>query len=97
MKFKIDENLPLEVADLFNQANYNAMTVLEENLSGATDAILASICQKELRVLITLDTDFAYIRNYPPKDFYGIIVLRVKHQDKNYILKMMTKLIRIFD
>ena len=35
MKFKIDGNLPVEVAELFRQAGYNAMTVLEENLSGA--------------------------------------------------------------
>ena len=95
MKFKIDENLPVEVAELFRQAGYNAMTVLEENLSGAADAILAGICQKELRVLITLDTDFADIRTYPPKEFSGLIVLRLKHQDKNSILEIINRLIRI--
>lgn len=34
MKFKIDENLPREVAELFRKAGYDAMTVHEQKLVG---------------------------------------------------------------
>ena len=51
MKFKIDENLPIEVAELFKQSGYDAMTVLEQDLGGIADADLASICQKETSTL----------------------------------------------
>jgi len=93
MKFKVDENLPIEVTELFKQSGYDAMTVLEEDLGGIADADLASICQKELRAFVTLDTDFADIRAYPPGQFYGLIVLRLKRQDKPYILKILSNLV----
>ncbi len=93
MKFKIDENLPIEVADLLLQAGYDAITVLQQHLGGSPDPNIASVCQGERRVLITLDTDFADIRAYPPAQFPGLIVLRLRRQDKPYILKFLGHLI----
>ncbi|MGH9319373.1 MAG: DUF5615 family PIN-like protein [Vicinamibacteria bacterium] len=34
MKFKVDENLPIELADLLNEAGHNAVTVHDEKLGG---------------------------------------------------------------
>jgi len=96
MKFKIDENLPVDIAELLRQTGYDAMTVLEQELGGCPDADLALICQKEARVFVTLDTDFADIRAYPPRQFHGLIVLRLKHHDKPHVLKVFSRLIRIF-
>jgi hypothetical protein len=69
MKFKIDENLPIEVAELLRQTGYDATTVLEQDLGGSADTHLASLCQEERRVFVTLDTDFGDIRacNYLAK------------------------------
>jgi predicted nuclease of predicted toxin-antitoxin system len=39
MKFKIDENLPVEIADLFRAAGFDAITVLEQTLGGEADQI----------------------------------------------------------
>lgn len=58
-KFKIDENLPVEAAEILRQAGYDALTVYDENLVGKEDRQIASVCQLEKRSLITLDTDFA--------------------------------------
>jgi predicted nuclease of predicted toxin-antitoxin system len=95
-KFKIDENLPVEIAQLLRTAGYDAMTVKEQQLSGAPDSEIASICQQEKRILVTLDTDFADICTYPPNQFDGLIVLRLKRQDKPYIMKVFTRLMRLF-
>ena len=65
MKFKIDENLPVEVADLLRRSDHDAATVLEEELGGSADFDIALICRQESRALITLDADFADIRTYP--------------------------------
>lgn len=62
MRFKVDENLPVEVAELLRQAGYGAITVHDQGLGGEADAEIASICQEEERALVTLDTDFADIR-----------------------------------
>lgn len=62
MQFKVDENLPVDVAKSLRQAGYDAVTVLEEHVGGSRDPKLALVCQEEERVLVTLDTDFADIR-----------------------------------
>ena len=67
MRFKLDENLPAEAADLLRDAGYDAVTVLEQEMSGETDASVAAVCEQEGRVLVTLDTDFADLRTYPPR------------------------------
>ena len=82
MKFKTDENLPLEAATTLRELGFDVETVWDERLSGAADATVASRLAQEARVLITLDLDFANIRAYPPERYAGIVVLRPKTQDK---------------
>lgn len=94
MKFKIDENLPVEVAELLQQAGYDALTVLDQALGGEVDSKIGTICQREGRIIVTLDLDFADIRAYPPKDFSGLIVLRLKRQDKLHVLEIVKRLLK---
>ncbi|HMW07963.1 MAG TPA: DUF5615 family PIN-like protein [Leptospiraceae bacterium] len=93
MKFKIDENLPIEIAELLREKNFQADTVNEENLSGVKDSIISDTCKKEDRILVTLDLDFSDIRNYPPIKYPGFIVLRLKSQDKESIINVFKKFI----
>ncbi|MBU0985655.1 MAG: DUF5615 family PIN-like protein [Proteobacteria bacterium] len=69
--------------------------IFERTLSGAADADIAEVCRQEERVIMTLDTDFADIRAYPPEDFFGIIVLRLKRQDKSYVLSVVKRLVSV--
>ena len=64
MKFKIDENLPVEIVKLLEDNGHNAVTVLEQNLGGKPDSHIGEVCQKEKRALITLDTDFSDIHSW---------------------------------
>jgi len=96
MKFKIDENLPVEVGELLREAGYDAATVLEQHLGGGTDSDIATVCQRERRALITLDTGFADLRVYPPGEYSGLIVLRLRRQDKPYVLGVIGRLMSIF-
>ena len=66
MRFKLDENPPVELADMFRKAGHDAVTVLDQDLAGARDADLASVCVREGRIIVTFDMDFANIRTYPP-------------------------------
>ena len=77
MKFKIDENMPLEVAGLLKDSGHDATTVSEQDLTGTSDANLLTVCLQEARALVTLDNDFADIRTYPPNKSPGIMVLRL--------------------
>lgn len=95
MKFKIDENLPLEFAEILQNAGYDALTVLDQNLRGEPDTRISSICQQEDRILITLDLDFADIRAYPPQDYPGIVVIRTDRQDKYHLISRLHQLLSL--
>jgi predicted nuclease of predicted toxin-antitoxin system len=60
-------------------------------LSRATDEILADHARREARVLVTLDLGFANIRNYPPDQHAGIVVLRPTKQDKATVLSLLRR------
>jgi predicted nuclease of predicted toxin-antitoxin system len=93
MKFKVDENLPIEVAESLRLAGYDALTVLEQKMQGSSDTVLAHVCQQEERIIVTLDLDFADIRVYPPVEYAGILVLRPRRQDKYAVLQLVERLI----
>lgn len=97
MRFKIDENLPVEVADILQQAGHEAETVRAENLVGVNDQHLSAVCQEEKRILITLDLGFADIRSYAPEGSPGFIVLRSKRQDNSTILITIQNLVSAFE
>ena len=90
MGFKIDENLPVEVADLLCRVGYDAVAVVEQHLEGASDSDIVSVCQEEGRALITLDTDFADICAYPPAQFPGLIVLRFTGRINSMFLRSLS-------
>lgn len=96
LAFKIDENLPAEIADLLRSAGFDASTVLLQKLGGKEDLKIASVCKAEQRVIVTLDLDFSDIRGFPPADYHGIIVLRPQRQDKFHLLEIFSRLIPIF-
>ena len=45
MKFKIDENLPIEAATTLRDAGFDAETIRDERLSGADDQVVAHECK----------------------------------------------------
>jgi predicted nuclease of predicted toxin-antitoxin system len=93
MHFKIDENLPVDIADILNKAGHDASTVNEQKLQGTKDQVLIEICRSEHRVLVSLDTDFSDIRTYPPEKFAGIIVLKMRLQAKPHVMKVFQRII----
>ena len=93
LKFKFDENMPREAAELFRNAGHDALTVLDQSLGGQPDSNIASVCLHENRALVTLDLDFADIRAYPPSSYSGIVVLRLSLLDKLHVLAAATRLL----
>lgn len=61
---------------------------------GAVDENIATVCQTEKRTIVTLDTDFADIRAYPPAEYFGLIVMRLKRHDKPYVLRIVERWIK---
>ncbi len=95
MKFKTDENFHPDAAELLRKHGHDVLTVWDQNLRGASDDKLTAICSKEQRAMITLDLDFADIMAYPPGEFPGLIVLRLKDQSRKSILSVMEGIISL--
>jgi predicted nuclease of predicted toxin-antitoxin system len=96
VRFKVDENLPSEAAALLVADGHVALTVLDQQLGGHADPDVAAVCRKEQRALVTLDLDFADIRQYPPGDYFGPVVLRPSRQDKAHVLGVITRVLPSF-
>jgi len=92
LAFKVDENLPSQVAELLRSSGYDAVSVRDQRLEGAGDATVASACKNEGRILITLDTGFADIRTYPPRALPGLIVLRLRRQSDFRVINIIKRL-----
>lgn len=80
MKLKLDENLPGDAAAVFRDAGHDVETVVDEDMGGAVDLDVLAAATGETRALVTLDTDFADARRFPPGTHAGIVVLRLKDQ-----------------
>ena len=95
MRFKTDENIPTEAVDLLRTAGHDAVSVFDQSLGGHADSRIAFVCKQEDRALITLDTDFADIRTYPPRDYPGLLVLRLAKQSAPEVLRVMRRLLEV--
>ncbi|HEX7678828.1 MAG TPA: DUF5615 family PIN-like protein [Thermoanaerobaculia bacterium] len=75
MRFLIDADLPYSLERLLVGHGHIALHVGDVGLGGATDGAIAEFARSERWTILTGDFDFADIRNYPPADFSGIVVL----------------------
>lgn len=77
MNFLLDANLPRSTAALLRSLGHDVEDVRDVLPNGADDSLVAARAQKTARVILTRDFDFASIRNYPPHDYAGIVVLEM--------------------
>ena len=76
MRFKLDENFDIRLAQLLAQGDHDVDTVRDEQLSGSPDETIYDICRAAGRTLLTLDLDFANPFRFPPEGTAGIVVIR---------------------
>jgi len=90
MQFLIDEDLPRSLADIVRRYGHEAVDVRDIGLRGAKDSQIASYAQNKGLGLITGDFDFSDIRNYPPSQYAGLLVLSIpKNAPAAFILNLV--------
>lgn len=75
MRFLVDANLPLSTASRIQARDHDALDVREVGMGAADDSVIANHARENGFCLLTRDKDFGDIRNYPPADYAGIVVL----------------------
>lgn len=77
MRFLVDEDLPRSTDDMLQRYKHEAIDVRDIGLRGAKDHQIAAYAQSEGLCLLTGDFDFSDIRNYPPGEYSGLVVLKL--------------------
>ena len=75
MRFKLDENLPIELVEVLSSSGHEVETVPQQGLKGAPDRKVLEQARHAGEVLLTLDKNIANVRVYPPRDYAGVILL----------------------
>jgi predicted nuclease of predicted toxin-antitoxin system len=91
MRFKVDESLHVEVADLLRGQDHDTVTVFDQGLRGRGDHDIADMCRSENRVLLSLDLDFSNILMFPPENYPGLIVLRLRSRGRAAVRRIVTR------
>jgi len=76
VRFKLDENLPVELGADLRALGHDTDTVLEEGLRGAPDVRVVNAAFAAGRILMTLDKGIANIQRYPKQEHAGVVLFR---------------------
>lgn len=76
MRFLVDANLPRSAAELLVQCGHQVEFLCDIGLAAVSDDLVAARARDTLATLLTRDLDFADVRQYPPGDYFGIVVIR---------------------
>ena len=96
-RIKVDEDLPLAVAEILREAAYETDTVLEEGLGGWKDPDLWRVVQAEERFLVTADKGFGDIRAFPPNTHAGVMLLRPDEDGIRPLIELMEQVLSLYD
>jgi len=77
MQFLIDEDLPRSIANLLRRYGHETIDVRDIGLRGAKDSEIAHHAKNKKLCLVTGDFGFSDIRNYPPAQYAGLLVLNM--------------------
>lgn len=94
---KMDEDLPVEVAERLRTAGHDARTVVDESLTGTSDAEIWQLAQRERRCLLTADKGFADAQAFPPGTHSGIILMRLPRESRAGYIALAESLLREVD
>lgn len=86
MTFKVDENLPVELAEDLRGLGHGCDTVVGEGLCGAPDPVVVEAARAEGRVLLTLDKGIADIVRYPVHGHAGVVLFRPDSAGRRAVL-----------
>lgn len=90
MRFLVDENVRLEVADFLRSEGH----IIKMVPSGIGNSEVIRLAQKERRILLTHDVHFSNILLYPPKEHSGIIRIKIHLPSADTTIEALKYLLR---
>lgn len=93
MKFLLDEDIGKLVTEFLRNKGHDVRSAIED-LRGFPDPEILQIACKEERILITLDQDFGKMIYQTYSPHRGVILLRLKKESQEAIIKILEKVIK---
>ena len=84
MRFLVDENLPIEVADILRRGDHDVLHVSQSGHRGASDQQLWRLAADEGRIIVTRDLDFPLPGTQRPP---GLILVRVPNTSTGTLIE----------
>lgn len=76
----VDEDLPRIIDAVLEGLGWTIFDVRDIGLKGEPDENIISFAKRRKAVLFSGDWGFANILKFPPKDFYGIVILNFPNE-----------------
>jgi predicted nuclease of predicted toxin-antitoxin system len=76
LRLKLDENLSRHLKPQLAELGHDVATAGDEGMVGRSDVELGSAANNEGRMILTLDTEFADLRKFPPGTHAGVLLFR---------------------
>jgi predicted nuclease of predicted toxin-antitoxin system len=92
MRIKLDENLPVSLADALRTHGHDVDTVADEALTAPSDKVVWLAAQEAGRFLITQDLDFSDVRSFVPGTHAGILLVRLAKPGRQALFARVTGL-----
>ena len=92
MKIKLDENLPLRLANLLKDLGHDVCTVHEERLVGHNDREIWEAAQSELRFLLYPRFGFLRLAAVCSGSHYGILLIRLHSPNRRSLVARIAEL-----
>lgn len=97
MRIKLDENLPVRLAEALAHAGHEVDTVLGEGLLGREDEVVWEAAQESKRFLITQDMDFSDLRRFVFGKHEGVMLVRLREPGRQALLARLTTVFEVED
>ena len=93
--FLVDASLPRATAELICSCGHQATDVRDLGLAAALDPVIAEHAKSAQLCLITRDGDFGNVLDYPPQDYFGIVVVQTPEAaPRSVVLEMVERFLR---
>lgn len=93
LKFLCDENISNAILTSLEKRGFDIKKVK----LGLPDSEVALQAKKEKRIILTFDSDFSNILEYPPKSYSGIIRLKIHPPFNDLVIKAFHNLFSKFN
>lgn len=83
VRFLIDEDLPLTLSSVLLQQGHECQHIIEMGQRGAADAHVFALAQERKAVLVSRDTDFCNVLQFPLGSHCGVVVVRFPSETRS--------------